>query len=526
MVVVFSNLISILDFSYSYPVWFLKMKRVFLGFLVSLTLTSITDSSLAEEYPLFPRESLKLAVDRDELFYTIASQLVQQQINLVARFEQALHDPDPNPMRIVRGQLTNQAIAVDNFLMRRYSSPKTLCTNDGNFSQQSPLPVQLDESKAKIYCSLHTANQNLLKLRPVIDRLLSRRGELALVRELPLVSGERQLDPVLTIAPVQRPDLGQPSTPFLGREPNLTTSSFPVVGRTAKTAIANYVPPLQPAITPPEDALTILKTANQILTTVQAAFPSETRFINPQETNTTLDQYAYDIDSHERQVHAQFLELPRTGIFRVLPDSVYRRQPNTLENRLTASVGVRYPFPSVGKSEGELNPSLALVIVGDRFQLVNSGVNYGFLTNVGDLPLEKLDQQMVGVSPQMREFFFNYQPPKQLEALQVDRRRFITGKNQNWNQEQIMLASTPVELNHTYLVRSLQFQLPEIILRRQPVYRQNSRARQQLGLVPSSDTIIAFRPVRRRLDGSYTILWRVIHSLPAPQIEDLEKYVQ
>ncbi|MFM5980381.1 MAG: hypothetical protein ACKO9I_07570 [Sphaerospermopsis kisseleviana] len=43
--------------------------------------------------------------------------------------------------------------------------------------------------------------------------------------------------------------------------------------------------------------------------------------------------------------------------------------------------------------------------------------------------------------------------------------------------------------------------------------------------MPSSDTIIAFRAVRRRPDGSYTILWRVLNQLPAPQINDLEKYV-
>jgi len=32
--------------------------------------------------------------------------------------------------------------------------------------------------------------------------------------------------------------------------------------------------------------------------------------------------------------------------------------------------------------------------------------------------------------------------------------------------------------------------------------------------------IIAFRPVRRRSDGSYTILWRVLNELPSPQIQN------
>jgi hypothetical protein len=36
---------------------------------------------------------------------------------------------------------------------------------------------------------------------------------------------------------------------------------------------------------------------------------------------------------------------------------------------------------------------------------------------------------------------------------------------------------------------------------------------------------VAFRPVNRRPDGSYTVLWRVLNQFPDPQIEDLEKYV-
>ncbi|NRB07299.1 MAG: hypothetical protein HRU34_08610 [Richelia sp.] len=42
----------------------------------------------------------------------------------------------------------------------------------------------------------------------------------------------------------------------------------------------------------------------------------------------------------------------------------------------------------------------------------------------------------------------------------------------------------------------------------------------------SSDVIVAFLPVSRRSDGSYTILWRVVKQLPAPQIQDLEDYLQ
>ena len=503
------------------------MRKIFVGLSLSLTLGFTPSFALALEYK--SQLDLSQSVDSvagENIFYTKAMQLVQQQIYLIARLEQALSSSDPNRMRSVRGQLTVYTHSVETFLKRQYPSPKTLCTAKGELSQQSDLTVQLTDSQLQIYCSLYAANQELLKLSPVTDRLLSRRGELGLVRKLPLVSGERKSDPVISIAPVQRPDLSKPATPFIRKEPNLTSSPLPVVGSPAKTAIANYKPPIQPAIAPPEEAISTLRTANQILQAAQKRFPDNIKFINPQEDAATLDRFAYDIDSQEKQIYAQFLQLPNTGIFRVLPDSAYRRRPNTLQNRLQPSVIERYPFPSVGEGKGDFTPSLALKMIDDNFQLFPQGIDYGFIVNIGDVPLEKLDGRLQTLDLSTRDFFLNYQPPRELKALQVDRRRFITGKNQNWQQSQIYLSGAKAEVNKTYLVRSLQFQLPEIISERQPVRRENSRIRQQLTEVPSSsDTIIAFRAVRRRPDGSYTILWRVLNQLPAPQINDLEKYV-
>ncbi|WP_413175209.1 hypothetical protein [Anabaena azotica] len=503
------------------------MKKILLGLLLPFSLISTPSFTSAMEYKSPFALSQNLASEQEtDRFYTTAARLVQQQIYLIARLEQALNNPDPNKMRAVRGQLTINTYSVESFLKRQYPNPKTLCTAKGEVSQQSSLPMQLTESQSQIYCSLYTSNQELWKLSPVIDQLLSRRGELALVRPLPLVSGQRKSDPVLSVAPVQRPDLDKLATTFVSREPNITSSPVPVVGNVGKKAIANYVAPIQPAIGVPEETIFTLKTADQMLKAAQAAFPQNTKFINPQADAAILDRFAYDIDPQETQIYAPFLALSNTGIFRVLPDSAYRHQPNTLQNRLLPKVSERYPFPVVGEVKGDFTPSLALKMMGDNFQLSHQGIDYGFMIDVGEIPLEKLDGRLQGVSAPIRDLFRNYQPPKQLKALQIDRQRFLTGKDQKWSQNQILLASAKARLNHTYVVRSLQFQLPEIILNPQPISPQNSRIRQQLGPIPSSDTIIAFRAVRSRPDGSYTILWRVLNQLPAPQIEDLENYVQ
>lgn len=508
------------------------MRYILFSLLLPVCLTSFIKNTSALEsstksspIPILVSESI------GESFYTQASGLVQQQINLIFRIEQALIDPDANRIRAVRGQLIVQTKTVENFLQRQSQNPQGLC-DSGNIS---PSSEQYTKSQTQIYCSLYGSSQELLKIAPVLDRLLSRRGELALIKRLPLVTGERQSDPVLAVAPVQHPHLNQSATPFSIWEPNLSinnreqeehptqiSSLTPpqIVGRAGKTAIANYVPPSQPAIAPPEEALTVIATAKELLTAAQVAFPSKSQFTDPWENQIRLDHFAYGLDPQEPQTYAKFLELPDTGIFRVLPVSAYQRQLNTLRNRLQLSVSERYPFPDLGDAKGGFKPSLALQVVGDRFELRHSGVNYSFMVDVGDLPLEKLDGSLKSVPIATREFFLNYKPPQQLDALQIDKRRFLTGKDQNWQQSQVFLASSTAKLNHTYIVRSLQFQLPEIVLNTRLTDQEKNTYINQLRQIRGSDIILAFRPVRSRSDGSYTVLWRVLNKLPAPQLKD------
>ncbi|BAY27119.1 hypothetical protein NIES2100_69400 [Calothrix sp. NIES-2100] len=495
------------------------MRYIFFSLLLPFSLAAVPGNHQTLDFR--SSSSLKqnlAATPANESFYTTASQLIQQQINLIARIEQAIVSPDANQMRSVAGQLTVHTKSVDAFINRQYQSPKNVCTSRVDITQNSPLAEQLTGSQLKIYCSLYASNQELLKLAPVLDRLLSRRGELALVTSLPLVTGERQSDSVLSIAPLQRPQLDKLATPFATEAENSASPRQLIIGRTAKTAIADYVPAVQPAIAAPEDALTTLAAAKKYLTAAQVEFPLKNQFTDPQETAAILDRFTYDIDPQEPQTYATFLKLPRTGIFRVLPGLAYQRPLNTQQNRLAAGVSERYPFPLLGDTQGGFTPSLALQIVGDRFELGHQGVDYSFMVDLGDIPLTKLDSQLQAVAQSKREFFLNYQPPKQLEDLQAEQRRFLTGKDQNWNLNQVILASAAVELNHTYLVRSLQFQLPDMILSGRPLSPQQSQSLGQIQKIPSSDILLAFRPVRRRADGSYTVLWRVLHQFPEPQI--------
>lgn len=313
------------------------MRSIVFSLLLPFWVTSLGGNALALQYQSLPHNHTLAVASTDEHFYTEASSLVQQQLDLITRIQQALVSPDANQMRAVRGQLIIQTKTVAGFLKRYDYKAQNLCQQQAN----SPLSGQLSASQTKIYCALSASSQELLKLSPVLDQLLSRRGELGLVRPLPLVSGEHKSDPILTIAPTQHPNLGKPATPLSSRELNplpqqSTTATFPsalpIIGIVGKTAIANYKPPKQTAIAPPDAAIKILANAKQLLTTAQIVFPPKTKFRDAQETATALERFAYAVDPQEPQTYAQFLQLPRTGIFRALRASAKERPLNTIWN--------------------------------------------------------------------------------------------------------------------------------------------------------------------------------------------------
>jgi hypothetical protein len=489
------------------------MKYIFVTFLVPFWLGTM-GMALAGESKLESELQQNRSSSQNDNFDTVASHFVQEQINLITRIENSLLQPDANRVRAVRGQIIVQSKAISGFVKRQDPSFKATCSNVSSNRNN------LRSSQAQIYCYLYASSQELLKLSPLLDRILSRRGELALVRELPLVSGERQSDPVLALSPFERPNLAQKATPFAIQEPNLPPSAPPIVGQVAKKTLANYRQPMQSALVIPQEAISTLETAEKLISQAKIGFSLHQKFYNPRETTAALLRFTYDIDQQEARTYQSFLALPKTGIFRVLPFSAYLRPLNTLHNRLLKTVSDRYPFPSWGEASSGFTPNLALMLVEDKFQILPLGIDYNFMVDLGNIPIDKLDTTLKTITPEIRETFLNYQPPKQLAALQSERRRFTLDPSSR-------IGSTiPARLNHTYLVRVFQFKLSEAIINGKILSPQERLRIDELLKYQSSDTIIAFRPVRQRSDGTYTVVWRLLNQFSAPQIDDLEAYVK
>ena len=144
------------------------------------------------------------------------------------------------------------------------------------------------------------------------------------------------------------------------------------------------------------------------------------------------DQTSYDLYPQESQPYTSFLSQPNTGITRLLPIEAYRTASSAIENRLAPTVAEQLPFATLMSRSDGLSPRLAIRIEGDNFQIVQTDLDYGFMTDLGEVAIETLvapSPEKVSNLSDVLQLFYNYCPPLELEAIQADRRRFITGKS-------------------------------------------------------------------------------------------------
>lgn len=438
----------------------------------------------AQEDPFIPSDQLS----QSTAFWQPAEQLVQEQIFLVSLLEKAIASADTTFIRGVRSQLFLHTSAVDRFLRSYYASPVDICriVSLGNSTNLPPF-VSLTPEQLQLYCYLYISTNTLEPLKPIIDGRLVRLGD---------------------VQPISPP----PMAPLPSPEP-------PIIGRESKQPIEGYLPPVLPAIAISIEATTPLLTTRRLLSQATALFPPPTRFNIPSQ----VTEDPYNISEALNQLYTLFLALENTGIARILPAEFYHQDAKELRSRLLASRSERFPYPPLAET-GVFLPRLEIQLDNNQFQIVQRGLNYGFIEDLGDVPIENLDANLLNVAEPTKEFFLKYQPPDRLEALQIDRRLFITGKIEDLCCIKLF-AQAPAILNHTYLVRSVQFQLPEAVLNNERITKRQRRNLELLLTTPSSDLLIAFRPISRNPDGSYTVLWRILNRFPDPQITDLVNYV-
>jgi len=171
----------------------------------------------------------------------------------------------------------------------------------------------------------------------------------------------------------------------------------------------------------------------------------------------------------DRVAYAALLRQPDTGIIRLIPR----------ENRLTT--GSYYSFSRLTHDYGYGSD---LSLEQDSLSVGFAGADFGMLTNLGDVPLEEIVMEQ----PALR-FLAGYEPPHREADARVEARRVSDGFTSDGIPYRNRL---PLEVKTTYLLRSINYD--------------------------RADVFVAFRIIRKEVDRSVVIVWKLLKRYPKPEL--------
>ena len=180
----------------------------------------------------------------------------------------------------------------------------------------------------------------------------------------------------------------------------------------------------------------------------------------------------------DQAAFADFLKQPDTGLIRLLPREKYDDSNN---RKLTLRGGGAYY--SFVRLTHEYGYGSDIQLQQQKFSVGFAGYDYGFFITLGELPLTE-----VAVEHPALRFLVEYQPPTTEPEIRAEQRK-------GWPGIQVggfsYSASVPALVDATYVVRSISYD--------------------------RSDVLVAFRVVRQDMDGSLTLLWRMLQKFPVPR---------
>jgi|GraSoiStandDraft_41_1057321.scaffolds.fasta_scaffold953050_2 hypothetical protein len=172
----------------------------------------------------------------------------------------------------------------------------------------------------------------------------------------------------------------------------------------------------------------------------------------------------------DRAAYAALLRQPDTGIIRLIPR----------ENKLTIG-GSYYSFSRLTHEYGYGSD---IALEQDYLSVGFAGADYGMLTNLGDLPLEEITLE----HPSVR-FLSEYVPPGKEPEARSEYRRFSVLSTIDGVPYRNRLSA---EVKTTYLLRSINYD--------------------------RADVLVAFRVVRKDIDRSVIIVWKLLKRYPVPEL--------
>lgn len=193
-----------------------------------------------------------------------------------------------------------------------------------------------------------------------------------------------------------------------------------------------------------------------------------------------LEKQVLAVSETDRQGFATFLTQPQTGMIRLLPRETY---DGTAKRALAIRGGGA--FYSFAHSTHEYGRGSDIALEQGELSVGFAGADYGLLLNLGDVPLDQVAGDHVATRA-----LLDYTPPIKEADVRAEHRKLWQGiELSGFNFK----SRLPAKVSNTYLLRSIS--------------------------IDTSDTLIAFRVVRKDTDGSLILLFKVLKKFPIPKME-------
>jgi len=430
---------------------------------------------------LQPDSSILVAQASTQNYWQESVDLLQTQVNLLTQVEQSLYSTQRNYVANTYRKLFFYISNLDQYLETYGVASQATCTNQPLTGAELAAYCALFESRSTLFTLLATTEQRQSRLGTSEDSLL-----------FP-IAGSSFISSDLT-----------PQESWQSSE-----ETFDVVVIDSPKPARNQGDIVRPAIAPTPQILTTINNQKSALLAVKPQLPAGYVLEDDDVFTTTTTRYRYVPAPQEYVLYQAFLAQPDTGLSRLLPREAYEEPYTT--SRLKDSLQEQFPFPVL--NDAAIAPNLPLIFEGETLRFIPEDLDLSLIADLGEVDIaaaQNLDPDHPLIS---------YQSPRTFAGLQQEQRRLL------FQKDGLAMNSAPLQLNHTYLVRLIQYEFAPEILEGKTLPRHRFKEITMLADPKSYDVLVAVQPVKSWLDGSYSLLWQIVDQKPAVTIEDLADYI-
>lgn len=190
----------------------------------------------------------------------------------------------------------------------------------------------------------------------------------------------------------------------------------------------------------------------------------------------TKEQEFLSPSAEDRAAFAEFLKQSDTGLIRLLPRDKYNK------SLLISGGGAYYYFTGLTHAYG-FGSDISLG--QNQFKVGFAGADFGLISRLGEIGIDQITLDHPGV-----QLLAEYIPPSKLPEAREQQQRVGKGFSSG---AYFYRNNVPAEADTTYILRSVSYD--------------------------RSDVLVAFRTIRKDVDGSFIIRWKILKRFPAPQLE-------